>query len=348
MKKRIPKYCHHKGSNQGFVTLNGRRYYCGKYNTEKSIKTYNRLIAEWIAGTLDSPVDKEQPTVAQCLAAYLQHCERYYRKAGQPTSQYAIVKSAVKPLAALYSDLSMNDLRPGILKTVLHQYTETGVSRGTANKYLSALKTFLRWCLTEELLSASTYTTCSAVPGLKQGRSSAKEPEPIRPIPDDDLQCLIDNAPEPLRSMIELQVLTACRPGELCGLRNENIRMDGPVWTIQLESHKTSHHGKGRILFFGPKAQIILQPLLESTAPGELFFPLTASQYRYELKALCEQLELPRYSPNQLRHTGATKIRSQYDLETAQLILGHSSANMTEIYAEKNLNKAVAIMKEYG
>ena len=52
------------------------------------------------------------------------------------------------------------------------------------------------------------------------------------------------------------------------------------------------------------------------------------------------------WAPNQLRHSAATKIRKQYGVEAAQVILGHSSIVMTQHYAEKDeaLGTKVAAM----
>jgi site-specific recombinase XerC len=50
----------------------------------------------------------------------------------------------------------------------------------------------------------------------------------------------------------------------------------------------------------------------------------------------------------QLRHTVATKIRRKYGLEAAQVVLGHSMANVTQIYAERDLAKAAAVIREVG
>jgi integrase len=55
-----------------------------------------------------------------------------------------------------------------------------------------------------------------------------------------------------------------------------------------------------------------------------------------------------RWHPNQLRHTAATTIRRHYGAEAAQAVLGHAELSTTEIYAEKNLEAARAIMKEIG
>ncbi len=55
-----------------------------------------------------------------------------------------------------------------------------------------------------------------------------------------------------------------------------------------------------------------------------------------------------RWSPNQLRHTAATAIHKNFGLETAQVILGHSAADVTQIYAERDANKAREIAREIG
>lgn len=54
------------------------------------------------------------------------------------------------------------------------------------------------------------------------------------------------------------------------------------------------------------------------------------------------------WAPNRLRHTLATEVRAQHGLEAAQLILGHANADVTQIYAERDLEKAAAIMAQLG
>jgi integrase len=55
-----------------------------------------------------------------------------------------------------------------------------------------------------------------------------------------------------------------------------------------------------------------------------------------------------RWAPNRLRHTAGTEIRKRFGLEGAQVALGHSKANVTEIYAERDLSKAVEIARQVG
>jgi integrase len=55
------------------------------------------------------------------------------------------------------------------------------------------------------------------------------------------------------------------------------------------------------------------------------------------------------WSPNQLRHNAATKLRRQYGIDVAQTVLGHKiGSSITEIYAEANVEKAKGVMAKIG
>jgi integrase len=54
------------------------------------------------------------------------------------------------------------------------------------------------------------------------------------------------------------------------------------------------------------------------------------------------------WHPHQLRHNAATRLRKEYGLEAAQVILGHATIEVTELYAEKNVEAAMRIMGEVG
>ena len=57
---------------------------------------------------------------------------------------------------------------------------------------------------------------------------------------------------------------------------------------------------------------------------------------------------LPKWSPNRLRHSAATEIRRQFGLEAAQVTLGHATADVSQIYAERDLSLAMHIMRKIG
>jgi integrase len=55
-----------------------------------------------------------------------------------------------------------------------------------------------------------------------------------------------------------------------------------------------------------------------------------------------------RWHPNQLRHSFATKVRKQHGLEAAQVLLGHTRADVTQVYAERNEELAVMVAAKIG
>lgn len=57
---------------------------------------------------------------------------------------------------------------------------------------------------------------------------------------------------------------------------------------------------------------------------------------------------LPHWHPNQLRHTFATTTRKAYGLEATQVLLGHSTADVTQVYAERDESLAVRVAQEIG
>ena len=74
----------------------------------------------------------------------------------------------------------------------------------------------------------------------------------------------------------------------------------------------------------------------------------TPDQRHERLRLAREWRKANCWAPNQLRHTAATEIRKQYGLEAAQLTLGHSFADVTQLYAERDSAKAAAIMRQVG
>jgi len=72
-----------------------------------------------------------------------------------------------------------------------------------------------------------------------------------------------------------------------------------------------------------------------------------AIEYGFK-KALKAGKKFQHWSPNQLRHSRATEVRKTHGLEAAQVVLGHARADVTQIYAEKNLALAKEIARQSG
>lgn len=57
---------------------------------------------------------------------------------------------------------------------------------------------------------------------------------------------------------------------------------------------------------------------------------------------------LPQWNPNQLRHSVGTQVRAEFGLEASQVVLGHSQAKVTEIYAERDMRLAADVARRLG
>lgn len=79
----------------------------------------------------------------------------------------------------------------------------------------------------------------------------------------------------------------------------------------------------------------------------DLAFPVP-SDIEADSKAAKAWRDDHRWSPNRLRHSLATKVRREFDLDTASVMLGHSQIAVTQRYAEQDHAKAVAAARKIG
>jgi integrase len=86
-----------------------------------------------------------------------------------------------------------------------------------------------------------------------------------------------------IAAMVDLQMLTGARCGELVIMRPidlETDRGDG-VWVYRPAVHKTEHLGKQREIFVGPRAQQVLAPFLTNRRVDQFMFsPAEAEEER--------------------------------------------------------------------
>lgn len=98
-----------------------------------------------------------------------------------------------------------------------------------------------------------------------------------------------------------------------------------------------------------PQKQQRQTPLLQQNAQtSKIGKQYTKDTYAQAVARACEKAGVPVWTPNQLRHSMGTKVRSEYSLDAAQAYLGHSSAKTTEIYAELDFEKAAKVAREIG
>jgi integrase len=74
----------------------------------------------------------------------------------------------------------------------------------------------------------------------------------------------------------------------------------------------------------------------------------STNTYSNAVAEACRRAGVPPFRPHRIRHTYATKVRKEFGLEAAQVLLGHTQADVTQIYAERDLTKAVEVARRIG
>jgi hypothetical protein len=118
-----PKYRLHKARNVGVVTIDGRDYYLGPYDSPESHEAYARLISEWRSNGCRLPAQAattaEKPmTLNELMLDYWGFVERHYVKNGKPTSEQETIRCALRFVRQLYGSTAAKDFGPLKLKAV--------------------------------------------------------------------------------------------------------------------------------------------------------------------------------------------------------------------------------------
>lgn len=289
---RVPKYCLFKPRGRAYVRIGGKVRYLGKYGSAESREEYRRILAQLDAAPA-VPIDKPEHalTVVELCAAYLGFAEGYYVKDGRPTDQMGTVRRAIRVAKELYGHKPAAEFGPLALRAVqehlvstpaVHPVTKkvTHYSRTTINSTCACIKRMFKWGASHELVPAAVPQALATVPGLKKGRTAAREPEPVGPVADDVVDQTLPHLPPVVADMVRFQRLTGTRPGEVCGIRPADVDRTEQVWEYRPESHKTEHAGRSRVVFIGPQAQAILTPYLLRPADACCFSPAESEAKR--------------------------------------------------------------------
>ncbi|MEZ5944845.1 MAG: tyrosine-type recombinase/integrase [Planctomycetaceae bacterium] len=350
--RRVPKYAFHKGTGQARVRINGKDIWLGKYGTPESMERYAKAVADWQQTAVEQP---EQVTFGQLAMLYKQHAKKHYRKNGKVTTEYGLVCYALKWMNQVARKVQLAEITPRHLKMAKENMIESGMTRGTVNKFLQRIRRAVKWAVGEELCHASVLVGLQAVPDVKRGRTKAIDHEPVKPVPEAFIEAVEPHVPSGIWGVVQFQLHTGARPGEALILRACDIDMSGDVWIYRPETHKTQHHGKERVICIGPVAQKLLQQFLTTDLNAYLFAPTKGRNRHYRrdsytnwIRRACERAEVPHWSPNRLRHNFATKARKTFGIEATRVTLGHSSAVTSEIYAERDLEAAQSVVARIG
>jgi integrase len=284
----VPSYRLHKQSGQAVVTLpdrlgNRRDVLLGKYGTVQSRAEYVRVIAEWEAGGRARPpaAAVADLTINELILAYYTHCEEYYRSPdGEPTSEVGNVRRALRLLRALYGHTPAAGFDSLALDAVRARMIEDGLCRNRVNKDADRIKRMFKWAVAKRMLPVGVYQLLQTVEGLRAGRSTAKETEPVKPVPEAWVEATLPYCRPQVAAMVQLQLLTGMRPGEVTVMRTIDLDTSGKLWLYRPGSdrgphgrHKNAWRGHGKVIVIGPRAQSVLKPWLRLNVEEYLFQP---------------------------------------------------------------------------
>jgi len=215
--------------------------------------------------------------VAELLLGYLVHAEQHYRGAdGELTDEVRHLKAAVRGVRELYGEAFVTEFGPLSLKAVRQQFITKGWGRKTINSRVERVRRVFKWGVAEELVPAPIYQALLSVEGLKRGRTSARESNPIEPVEDAVVDATLPFLNRHVRGLVEFQRLSGCRPGEACRLRRSDIDSGENVWIFRPAQHKGAWRGKARVIAIGPKAQAVIREFFTPSIDDYLFSPRRA------------------------------------------------------------------------
>ena len=379
--QKLPKLVHHK-TGQGRVRLGGKDFYCGKFGTAEAEIKYLDLVRLHLAGQLPQPVSKTTtkptedappaspaagpPRSVETLAAryMVDHVAVHYRHpTGEPTTEAAGVRMALQWLTRCpEGKLPPDQFGPKALKAVRAAMVNSGrLSRKTINQHCGRLKRMFRWASSEELVGVNVYSALQTVAGLSRGRTEAPDHPPRQPVDWATISKSLPFLSAPLQAVVLVQWHCGARGGELLQARPCDIDQTGEIWRYTVPRHKASWRGKNRVILLGREAQAVLAPLLRTKRPEEFIFSPRDSRdqagvrecydsntYVRQVARAAQRAGVAHWSPHQLRHAYASRIRKIAGIEQTRILLGHSSAVTSELYAAIDEESVMEIVSANG
>jgi integrase len=237
--------------------------------------------------------------------------------------------------------------------------------RWSINDFLCRVRRLMKFGRSRRYCDANHVAEVCDVPGVRHG--DADESTKVEAVSVRDVERTIPHLPAELRPLVRIQLLCGARAGELLPLRSSQICRKTIPWSYAPAQHKSKWRGDYRVIYFGPRARVILQGLFDSIdADDYLFSPqrsrpgcnwerqpgphYTRHSYSHAIQDACRKAGVTPWTSHQLRHRCGTDVRQAMGYDAAQAVLGHAGKSVTDRYSwsETSCRLAKEAMERLG
>lgn len=393
--------------NSAVVTYRGRKFHLGPWDldkdepSEQAVARLAELVSLWRADPLATAGKSSAggPLLAELWADWRESPEGAAVK-GETVRRLErfLFGSQTEPGPWRYAHA--NEFRGEALRSFQRALCDAKLSRDTVTKAVRAVRKLFAWGLVGRQVQFDQFRELELVGPPARGQ--VKEAVRRQGVPWATVEKTLPHLSPPLAAAVRLLWHTGARPSEVLGLRAGDIVRGGElraasgvlldltalgVWAAVKDEHKTEDSGYDRVIFFGPKAQAVLGPLLEGREPrdvllrpadgrawdlerkkasrkpggygsykptrGEKAKRKPGEMYGYQalgtaVERACERAGVPHFTPYQVRHAVARLVQQQHGRDAARVFLGHQVGGVSENYCGADLAAAAKVAAAWG
>jgi integrase len=284
-----PRISQHKGYSRVWVPAHsGRPGYwlqLGKSGSPEAIEAYKRLLAERPSATDFEPTKARSKLLVQDICDRFSH---HYATLPRHATSLERVRLALGEVLQLYGSMPADEFRGPQLKVVQRALAGRGLTVTYIRGLISCIRQAWRHAASEDWIPVELYQALATVRGVEAGEAGCRPPTVVEPVPVADVRAILPHVRPPIAAMVQLQLFTGMRPGEvqaltpgeivrsgvlrLAGRGHIEVEQLGGVWVYAKQQHKNRHRGHDRMITIGPQAQAILRPWLDGREPTAFCF----------------------------------------------------------------------------
>lgn len=298
-----------KHGKQAVCWFQGREWVCGEWiqkgPNQVAVAEHGRLVAVWAVDPHAAYLPAGEMLVSGILAAYVASniCDFEARQAARAAE---LLGGHLVTPAKDFGPAEFAAWRGELCRQF---WRGKPLSRPYVVKLMSSVRRAWRWAVEAGHLPADRWLAISAVRNPRA--DEAKTNPPVEPAPPESVRAVLPFLQPPVRAMVELQLLTGCRPSEVARMRPCDVHRSGVlrvpgvglrdldalrVWVYVPVEHKTSAKGKSRWLVLAGEACEVLRPFLDREPAANCFSP-AESRAGYEADAKAKRKGLGSRKP---------------------------------------------------